>query len=216
MDYFGESTKSQLRRDKFTRKYLKMARELAKDNDACYSRLIGVVLVSNVNRIISVGYNGGVEGVPHADDQKYLAHLWNNLLTDQQRQYFEDEHDVQQINGSGCYSFASKFSGCGQCPRKLLGIKSGESLELCPCAHAERNALANANISGVSTLGSVMYCYCSVPCHECTVQICQSKVSRVVCLDNGFPDYSPSSRFLFEKSGVELVQVTEEWIDASE
>ena len=184
--------------DKWTRKYLKLARTLAEDNTACHSRHIGVVLVGVNNRILSMGYNGSVEGVPHNDDPRYLSHLYRNLLTPQDRQHFADAgvHDAS--------AFVVKYSNCKVCPRRLVNAKSGERLELCGCAHAERNALASASRNGVSTENSTMYCYCSVPCHECTTQIIQSGVKEVVCLHQVGPDYSPSSRGLFEMSGVKL------------
>lgn len=189
---------------KFVRKYMKIAHLIAEDNNACYSRKIGAVLVSNLNRIISMGYNGAVEGMPHADDQDYLSHIWDNILTSEQRKKINPHKGKDQ--------FIEKYKNCQKCPRKVLGIPSGQNLEICPCAHAERNALANANLSGVSTVNSTMYCFCSIPCHECTVQICQAKVKNVVCLKSKLPDYSPSSRFIFNKSNVSVVLVDRDWI----
>lgn len=200
----------ELRDAKFTRKYMKLAKTLADDNTACYSRKIGVVLVSASNRIISLGYNGSVEGAPHNDEAVYLKHLWDNLLIEEHKSKLGAEQSV--FNSE---EFAAKFEGCKQCPRKILGLESGKYLEYCSCAHAERNALASANRSGVSTEGSSMFCWCSVPCHECTTQIIQSGVRRVVCLDTGLPDYSSSSRGLFSMTGVKLDLVKTEWIFAN-
>lgn len=188
--------------DKWTRKYLKLAKTLADDNTACYSRKIGVVLVSPSNRIISLGYNGTVEGVPHPDTREYLTHLYENLFT---------QEDKQRLEEYKCKSFVDKYEGCQTCPRRLLNIPSGQRLELCPCAHAERNALASANQSGVSTAGSIMYCYCGVPCHECTTVILQAGVSKIVCLKTD-GDYSPSSRGLISMSNTELIEVEEKEI----
>ena len=53
--------------DKWNRKYLLLAKTLAEDNNTCYSRSIGSVLVSSDNLIQALGYNGPVVGVPHAD-----------------------------------------------------------------------------------------------------------------------------------------------------
>jgi len=189
--------------DKWTRKYLLLARTLAHDNDACYSRRIGCVLVSENNRIMSLGYNGTVEGAPHPDTAEYLDHLYETLLTDADKASIATQYGVSTQR-----DFVVKFTGCKQCPRRILGIQSGQRLDLCPCAHAERNALASANQLGVSTVGSTLYCYCGVPCHECTLQIVQAKVSRVVCLIKD-SDYSPSSRGLLRMSNVALDFVDE-------
>lgn len=186
--------------DKWTRKYLKIAKVLADDNDACYSRKIGVVLVGSNNRVISMGYNGSIEKAPHTDSPQYLEHLYLNLLTDDDRTF------LSQKNLNNCQSFVDSYSGKKICPRKIFNIKSGERLDLCNCAHAERNCLASANQSGVNTTGSTLYCYCAVPCHECAIQIIQAKISRVICL-KAEVDYSKSSRGLFQTSGVELIEV---------
>lgn len=45
---------------KWQQKYLKLAKVLKEDNTACYSRSVAVVLVSEDNRIISLGYNGSI------------------------------------------------------------------------------------------------------------------------------------------------------------
>ena len=206
---------------KWIKKYLKIAKTLADDNDACYSRKIGVVLVSSNNRIMSLGYNGSIEGAPHNDSAEYLAHLWDNLLTEEQRKFLQEkfpEKFAQNVEIIPCASskeamkFASCFNGCKQCPRKILNIPSGQNLELCTCAHAERNCLASASKLGVSTENSTMYCWCSCPCHECTIQIIQSGVKNVVCL-KGDVDYSRSSRYLFKFANVELIEVNESIIN---
>jgi deoxycytidylate deaminase len=187
--------------EKWIRKYLKLAKVLADDNSACYSRKIGVILVSEHNRIISGGYN--TTDIPHPDSTEYLQHVWTDLLNDQDREYLLLNHNVRDW-----LDFA-QFSGKKQCPRKLLGCKSGERLELCPCGHAERNALASANLHGVSTYNSTIYCFCGIPCHECTIQLIQAGVKRVVCLKKD-KDYSSSSRWNFFQAGVEVVEVPEE------
>lgn len=67
------------------------------------------------------------------------------------------------------------------CPRKLQGYKSGEGLHLCIAAHAERNCLIDAARRGVSTLGTVLYCDCMIPCKDCLVEIINAGVYEVVC-----------------------------------
>lgn len=191
--------------EKWITKYLKLAKTLADDNAACHSRKIGVILVSEHNRIISAGYNGAASGVPHPDSEEYLEHLFVDLLDDVDRSYISGLYKIKTVK-----DFLAKFGNQKLCPRRILGCKSGDRLELCPCAHAERNALSGASQQGVSTNNSIMYCYCGVPCHECTIQIIQSGVKAVVCLksEKGEADYSKSSRWLFKKAGVKLIEVS--------
>lgn len=208
--------------DKWTRKYMKLAKALADDNTACYSRKIGVVLISKNNDPIGFGYNGSITKSPHNDDPAYLAHIWKNILTDKQREHLVEKYDLKenkdnpsyhfftknrllitQIDGMG-KSFVDKFSGCETCPRKLLNIPSGESMDICNCSHAERNAIFNAAKSGASTIDAHIYCFCGTPCHECSIAIVQSGIKNVTCLKTDAPDYSKSSRGLLQMAGVNL------------
>lgn len=137
--------------DKWTRKYMKLAKTLADDNTACYSRKIGCVLISEDNEPISFGYNGSIVKSPHNDDPAYLAHIWKSILTNDQRDYLIRKYDLKgnkdyplyhffsnnrllitEVDGMG-YAFVNKFSGCKTCPRKLLDIPSGESMDICNC-----------------------------------------------------------------------------------
>lgn len=209
--------------DKWIVKYMKLAKTLADDNNACYSRHIGVVIISDDNTPIGFGYNGSIAGAPHTDTDVYLAHLWDNLLSENQRKYLRDKYQIADARKSQFYAhvnysmtssrqakcFADKFKDCKTCPRKLLDLPSGEGLELCNCSHAERNAIFNASKRGTSTKNATMYCWCGCPCHECSIAIIQSGIKKVVCLKTGNPDYSKSSRFNFQMTGVDLVEVEE-------
>ncbi len=195
--------------DKWTRKYLKLARTLADDNDACYSRKIGAVLVSDQNRVISIGYNGSVSKAPHTDSAEYLTYLYDDLLDEKQLAALYTRHQV-----ANCQQFVKKFEGCKVCPRRHLGLPTGEGLEVCNCAHAEVNTLAAANQTGASTLNSTMYIWGERPvgpCHNCCISMVQAKVIRVVCCRGH--EYSKSSRGLLRMSGVELVEVDGSEID---
>lgn len=192
--------------EKWVRKYMKLAKCLAEDNDACYSRKIGVILVSENNRVISLGYNGSIEKSPHNDDPVYLRKLYENILQQEHKNLLNKEYGIncaQQLSDT--------FGNCKQCPRRLMNIPSGQHLEYCNCAHAERNCLASASKLGISTDKSTMYCWCSVPCHECTTQMIQSGVKNVVCLKSE-NDYSKSSRFLFECAKINLLEVDQNLI----
>lgn len=224
--------------DKWIRKYMKLAKALADDNTACYSRKIGCVLISEDNEPIGFGYNGSATGIPHNDDRVYLAHLWANLLTREQKDKLIEKYELKPVDydpvesiysfplyGKQTFSyfynklnvavdatgeaFLNKFTGCKSCPRKLLDIPSGECMELCACSHSERNSIFNAAKRGTSTKNSTMYCWCGCPCFECTVAIIQAKIKKVVCLETGTADYSKSSRYLYEMANIELVEVKE-------
>jgi deoxycytidylate deaminase len=192
--------------NKWVCKYMKLAKTLADDNDACFSRKIGVVLVSSENTIISMGYNGAPRKCPHNDDHRYLLHIYEDMLTDRDEEYLRDTYGVDSAK-----DFVNQFTGSKQCPRRILGVESGQRLDLCSCAHAERNCLANANVAGVSTLNSIMYCWCGCPCRDCAIQIIQARVGKVVCLkcEDDAGDYDNAARWLLEQSEVELAEVSE-------
>ena len=193
--------------DRFIRMYLKVARTLGNENISCQSRKIGVVIVNQNNRIISTGYNGAAQGVSHTNTFDYMLHFYNDLIDDDQRLVC-----LEKFNVPDCTEFAMAACQSGQCPRKIIGAKSGELLELCPCSHAERNAIYSAAMQGTSTNGSAIFCYCGVPCHECAIGIIQSGIKDVICLRRD-TDYSKSSRWLFAQAGVVLKIVDESWVD---
>jgi len=210
--------------DKWTRKFMKIAKVIAEDNQACHSRKIGVVIVSNDNRLISMGYNGSVEGAPHNDSEQYLAHLWANLLNEDQKIKAVAKHNLDNvIIENSCHldratcdgygeDFVRKFTNCGTCPRRLLDLPSGVGLEYCNCSHAERNAIFNAARKGIATEGAKIICWCGVPCHDCSIAIVQAGIKKVYCLETTGPDYSVSSRGIFQMAGVELNRINPELI----
>jgi len=58
-----------------------------------------------------------------------------------------------------------------------------------------------------------MFCYCGIPCSECTKVIINARIDTVIAIDKNQPDYSPySSRWLYENSAVKLFLVPEDWI----
>jgi len=66
------------------------------------------------------------------------------------------------------------------CPRRILGFKSGEGLEMCPAVHAEENCIVGAAKIGVCTEGSILYCDCGVPCKNCLSVLINAGVSEIV------------------------------------
>jgi deoxycytidylate deaminase len=186
---------------------MKAARTLAEDNQSCYSRKIGVVLVDEDNSVTCGGWNGTIRRGPANDSHVHLDHVYKDLLTADQREFARANLGV-----ADAFAFAHKYADCKTCPRRLLQIPSGEGLELCNCAHAERNALANANRGGLVTTHGAMFCYCPLPCRPCAEQIIQAGIAAVICLKVDFPDYSISSRGLFREGGITVIEATHEEI----
>ena len=187
---------------------MRLAKLVAEDQNPCLSRSVGVVIVDPLkNRVLGTGYNGPPRGTPHPDDPEYLAHIAWPQLTRQEKEtalvnaghmtayVFKDSYDAIKKD-----TFIIAYANKGICPRRAVGVKSGERLELCSCEHAEKNAIANA---GQSVWGAWAFCWCGVPCWDCTKLIINAGIEKVICFNWG-KDYSLGSRWLFNKAGVEL------------
>jgi len=72
------------------------------------------------------------------------------------------------------------------CLRELNNVPSGERHELCRGLHAEMNALIQAGVFGVPTVGATLYSTVH-PCSLCTKMLINAGVERVVILE-GYPD----------------------------
>lgn len=94
------------------------------------------------------------------------------------------------------------------CKRIDLGVPSGTRLELCPCAHAEQNAIAQAARRGAKTEGATLYTPI-VPCTLiCAPSIICAGITRVVCVVMQY-DTDPeivSTKDKFKYGGVELIE----------
>lgn len=88
-----------------------------------------------------------------------------------------------------------------ECPRKLGGFGSGKGIEFCVAGHAERNAIAQAAMNGISTNGSDLYTYSPLSCKECAISIINAGISKVYHIEG---DYDQLARHIFEEAGVEL------------
>lgn len=191
IDNFNEECAYSSLSFKFIKKYMKLAQQIANDNNICYSRKIGVVVVDpEINGVVSVGYNGPPENTPHCDSEEFLSYYFWPQLTKQEKLNFKTRQQ-----------FLEKYTGCGECPRRLIGAGTGERSELCSCQHAERNAL---NKLPVSANGKIMFCWCGVPCIQCSGSIINSKIKECHCIIE--KDYHKSSRWLFEKSECKLFE----------
>ena len=81
--------------------------------------------------------------------------------------------------------------------------------------HGEMNALMNALYSGVSVKGATIYVWGLPVCSECTKNVIQSGIKRVVIL---FPEHAPEkwqtqwnnlSKPMYEEAGVSITYINE-------
>jgi deoxycytidylate deaminase len=210
---------------------MRKAKAIAENPDChvCPSRQLAAVIANtdpDYHCVLSEGYNGPPRGVPHNDSAEWLETILGRLSQKDLHTMVETLELEGEVYGNTigemsdlweCVQSAEAkqklldaYDGCGQCPRRILQIPSGQRLDLCSCAHAERNAVANAAMSGVSIRGATMFCWCCVPCHECTTVILNSGISEVVC-HYADEDYSPSSKDLFRLAGVKLIRYPKEF-----
>ncbi len=92
------------------------------------------------------------------------------------------------------------------CLRDELDIPSGMMADVCPCLHAEQNAILQAATTGVSIEGAELYCT-TQPCTQCSRMIANCGIRRVVFQEE-YPD--PMSIGLLVTAGVELYLWDEE------
>ena len=135
----------------------------------------------------NTGYNGPPRGVRECNERSYQ--FYRNL--------FDIPNKVEN-------------TPIIKCPRRMFGYNSGKGLHLCQAGHAERNALIQAGRNGISTLGTTLYCYCSLPCKDCMIEIINAGVETLVYLDDKV-DYDNYSRILLEESfmGIRKIKVEE-------
>lgn len=88
-----------------------------------------------------------------------------------------------RIISTGYNGPPSGFPHPSTCKRRELGIPSGSRLSLCPCAHAERNAIDTAARMGHSTAGTTLYLNSGIPCLDCAYSIVAAGISEVVALN---------------------------------
>lgn len=186
---------------KFIKKYMKLAKLLGETENPCYSRQIGVIIVSsNFNNILATGYNGPPRNIPHCDTKWHYKKILLPQINN------SDKIKIAQklrINKFCEKTFINTYCDKKICPRKILDCASGERLQLCSCVHAEANAVINAQ---KNLANSTMFAWCPLPCVECTKVIINSGIKKLFCYKEE-SDYSISSRPLFLKSGIEFFEL---------
>jgi dCMP deaminase len=129
---------------------------------SCMSRQLGAILVRD-NSIVATGFNGPPRGIPHCDNLYRREAIINSVTN-------------LSINIQHC--LLTEFDIC---PRKLMGFKSGEGLQNCNAAHAERNCLINAARLGISTLNTTLYLNATVlPCKDCFLELINAGITSIV------------------------------------
>ena len=193
-------------KDKFIRKYMGLAKVIAEDQNPCLSRRVGVVVVDSItNGIVGAGYNGPPENTPHCTDVEFLEHFFWPQLTEREIMqlcaYYRATHNIDLQPMDRPKKACEFLSSCNKCPRNILGYSSGQRSELCSCQHAERNAL---NKLPIPAQGLTMFCWCGIPCIQCTGSIINAGIKEVHCLQGN--DYQSVSRWLFDHGNTSLVE----------
>jgi len=193
---------------------MRLAREMANDQNPCLSRQVGVVIVDpTTNGIVGAGYNGPPQKTPHCNEIEFFKNFFWPQLSKSERMhileiYADSKHLKNQLSfiqniqpkkdNGDVYKF---LAGCNECPRKILGYAAGERSELCSCQHAERNAL---NKLPIPAQGLIMFCWCGVPCIQCSGSIINAGIKEVHCLKEN--DYQSSARWLFKHADTKLYE----------
>lgn len=201
---------------RFVRKYMRLAKFIGEDDNPCYSRKIGAIITTATgSRILGTGYNGPPPGTPHTDSAVYLRdYFWPQLTRNERESLKLDVLQTDQYKDYDCDDefvkdkFVRKYTNCKVCPRRLVGAKSGQRTELCSCGHAERHAITNA---ACDLTGAVIFCWCGVPCLQCSDAIIQARLSMVHCLDEDI--YHDKSEWLLNKGNVQVIKHKREIFD---
>lgn len=190
--------------DKFIKKNMRLAKQIAKDNNSCPSRQVGCVITDTDNIVLGIGYNGPPRGTPHCDSYNYIKDiLWPKL---------DDNEQEVLWKKSGSFAkdaelIASKLDSCKTCPRRFFNYGPGVRNDLCSCQHAETNAITNAN---GSVKGGILFGWCITSCQGCTGAIINARIKEVHFLAG--PEYSIGALKLYEYAGIPVFLHTEEEI----
>lgn len=149
----------------------------------CLSRKIGAILVRD-RSIVSTGYNGPPRGIPHCGHERYMKDETIDAMA---------PVVTAPINPIRFHS---------ECPRRVLGFKSGTHMKLCPAQHAEQNAISNAARLGVSVLGTSLYMNCVIPCKDCYGTLINAGIIEIVVEDKKL--YDENSKFIIENSDIKI------------
>lgn len=88
------------------------------------------------------------------------------------------------------------------CLRDELKVPKGMMADICPCLHAEQNAILQAATTGVSIEGAELYCT-TQPCTQCSRMLANCGITRVVFEDE-YPD--PLAIGILTTAGVQMAR----------
>ena len=191
-------------------KTMRLARFIGEDNKGCYSRHIGSVIVDESNFVKSTGYNAPPKGTPHTDDYTYLKeYLWPRLNEEEKNKLSSLVLNRQNSLKDECEIVCGALHGGKQCPRQLLGYKSGEATGHCSCVHSEENAILTAR---QSVKGCFLFGFCPVSCIGCTKSIVQAEITEVHFLNS---IYDKSSLVLYKFANIPIFLYSEDELNES-
>lgn len=194
-------------KEKFVLKWMRHAKLMGEDDNPCHSRKIGVLIVDPISNTISgTGYNGPAPSVPHCDTEESLRNFFWPQLSENEKRLVTKGMPAIFVKDDG-NSYDSKmldyviqtYANTAICPRRLVKAGAGERSELCSCGHAERHAITNSK----GCYGHYMFCYCGLPCIQCTDAIIQAGIKRVYYLND--PDYHKTAKWMMDQAGIETI-----------
>jgi dCMP deaminase len=165
-------------------KYFNLICDAVATKSPCLSRKIGAILVRD-HSIVSTGYNGPPRGVPHCGRDRYIK---DNTLFHAYVESLTPPYSPLEFRGN--------------CPRKVMGFKSGEGMEWCPAQHAEENAISNAARLGVSTIGSTLYMNSVIPCQKCFGTLINAGIVEIVIDEDKV--YDKHTTYLIKNSNIKI------------
>ncbi len=120
----------------------------------------------------------------------------------------------KRVIATGYNGAPSSLSHCKEtgCIRALNSVPSGERHELCRGLHAEQNAIIQAAVFGVGTLGSTLYCT-NQPCVICSKMLINAGIKKIYVSEQ-YPDIL-AEQFLKE-AGIDIFLCSPEKMDVDE
>lgn len=150
----------------------------------CLSRKLGAIIVRD-HSILSTGYNGPPRGIPHCGHDRFMKDInLNNVIN-------ETKLPTEQM---------LHFNT--ECPRKILGYKSGRHMELCPAQHAEENAVSNAARNGTNIYDTILYFNGPIPCVKCFGTLINAGIKEIIVTENKV--YDKHTQFLIDNSDIKI------------
>lgn len=155
--------------------------EVVAQRSTCLRSQVGAVIVKD-GRIISMGYNGPVAGMPECTS------IPTRAPRDVEYNFHMEEFGIELKEVEEKHLYISTTCEGAGCTRSL---------------HAETNAIAFAAKAGVSVDGCTMYCTMA-PCINCAKVIVNSGIKGLVFMN----DYRDESGLeLLLKAGVEVTKL---------